>query len=63
MVFLKFLDQIPKNPKVFFGIFFQNSKIPEIFGETDEFFGILEFGKTQCFFGILKNSKKKPRFF
>ena len=70
--FFKVFYQYSKKPRCFFLEFFkiskkpwvfQNSKIPKIFGEIDEFFGILEFWKTQCFFGILKNSKNTLVFF
>ena len=55
--FLEFF-KIPKKP---WG--FQNSKIPKIFGEIDEFFGIFEFWKTHFFFGNLKNSKNTLGYF
>ena len=41
--FLEF-SKFPKKPRVF-----QNSKIPKICGQVDNFFGILEFWKTRGF--------------
>ena len=68
LCFSRFSTNIPKNLVFFWNSskFQKNlgfSKIPKIFGEIDEFFGILEFWKTQCFFGVLKNSKNTIGFF
>ena len=67
-IFQGFLPKFQKKARVFlnFEEFRKNlgfSKIPKIFGEIDEFFGVLEFWKTQCCFGILKNSKNTLVFF
>ena len=64
--FSRFSTNIPKNLGFFWNSskFKKNlgfSKIPKIFGEIDEFFGILE--NSMFFFGILKNSKNTLGFF
>ena len=64
--FSRFSTNIPKKPRVFFwnsSKFQKNlgfSKIPKIFGEIDEFLGILE---NSMFFLNFEEFQKYPRFF
>ena len=57
--FLRFSTKIPKKPRVF-----QNSKIPKIFGQVDNFFlEFWNFGKLEVFLEFDPKTSKNTRFF